>query len=49
HPDPEKPFVVEEDALDVGVGAVLSLEKGREGKLGPIAYFSQKLSSSEQN
>ncbi|KAK1797558.1 hypothetical protein P4O66_000851 [Electrophorus voltai] len=48
-PDPERPFIVEVDASDMRVGAVLSLVRGEEGKLGPIAYFSRKLSPSKQN
>ncbi|KAK1787648.1 hypothetical protein P4O66_016145 [Electrophorus voltai] len=42
-PDPRRPFVVEVDALDVGVGAVLSPQKEKEGKLYTIAYFPRKL------
>ncbi|KAK1793791.1 hypothetical protein P4O66_001520 [Electrophorus voltai] len=48
-PNPERPFIVEVDASDVGVGAVLSQARWKEGKLGPIAYFSRKLSPSEWN
>ncbi|KAK1785170.1 hypothetical protein P4O66_018584, partial [Electrophorus voltai] len=47
--DPEKPFVVEVDASDVGIGAVLSEHKGEAGQLKPIAYFSKKLSPAERN
>ncbi|KAK1788797.1 hypothetical protein P4O66_002606 [Electrophorus voltai] len=48
-PDPEKPFVVEVDASDVGVGAVLSQHRGMSGQLKPIVYFSKKLRPSEKN
>ncbi|KAK1789928.1 hypothetical protein P4O66_002260 [Electrophorus voltai] len=46
-PDPEKPFMVEVDALDVGAGAVLSQHRGKAGQLRPIAYYSKKLSPAE--
>ncbi|KAK1797330.1 hypothetical protein P4O66_008294, partial [Electrophorus voltai] len=48
-PDPERPFVLEVDASDIGVGTVLSQHTGERGGLRPIAYFSQKLSSAERN
>ncbi|KAK1795391.1 hypothetical protein P4O66_010559 [Electrophorus voltai] len=48
-PDPGKPFLVEVDAADTGVGAVLSQHTGERGGFKPIAYFSQKLSLTEQN
>ncbi|KAK1805736.1 hypothetical protein P4O66_002000 [Electrophorus voltai] len=47
--DPEKPFVVEVDASDTGVGAVLSQHMGERGGFKPVAYFSGKLSSAERN
>lgn len=46
-PDFGRDFVVETDASDVAVGAVLQQDHG-DG-LQPIAYFSRKLSSSERN
>ncbi|KAK1784660.1 hypothetical protein P4O66_003343 [Electrophorus voltai] len=49
NPDPERPLVVEVNASDIGVGAVLSLHTGERGALRPIAYFSRKLSPAEQN
>ncbi|KAI4891316.1 hypothetical protein NFI96_033515, partial [Prochilodus magdalenae] len=49
HPDPTKPFVVEVDASNVGVGAVLSQCSGEPPKLRPIMYCSHKLSSAEKN
>ncbi|KAK1802669.1 hypothetical protein P4O66_004303 [Electrophorus voltai] len=48
-PDPGRPFVVEVDASDVGVGVVLSQHTGDRGSLRPTTYFSRKLSSAEGN
>ncbi|KAL0160319.1 hypothetical protein M9458_044044, partial [Cirrhinus mrigala] len=47
HPNPDKPFVVEVDASDVGVGAVLS-QRGPDGKLHPCSFFSRKFNSTQQ-
>ncbi|KAI2647069.1 Transposon Tf2-9 polyprotein [Labeo rohita] len=47
HPNPGKPFVVEVDASDVGVGAVLS-QRGPDGKLHPCSFFSRKFNSTQQ-
>lgn len=49
HPDPEKQFVVEVDASDSGVGAVLSQRTSDDGRLHPCAFFSRKLSPAEKN
>ncbi|KAK1791643.1 hypothetical protein P4O66_013645, partial [Electrophorus voltai] len=48
-PDPERPFVVEVDASDIGVGTVLSQHTRERGGLWHIAYFSQKQSPAERN
>ena len=48
-PDPTRQFVVEVDASDVGVGAVLSQRSQADGKMHPCAFYSHKLSASEQN
>uniref|UniRef100_A0A3B3HCI3 Gypsy retrotransposon integrase-like protein 1 n=1 Tax=Oryzias latipes TaxID=8090 RepID=A0A3B3HCI3_ORYLA len=48
HADPTRQFVVEVDASDTGVGAVLS-QRTDDGKLHPCAFFSRKLSASERN
>ena len=47
-PDPSRQFVVEVDASDVGVGAVLS-QRARDGKFHPCAFFSRRLTPAEQN
>ncbi|KAL0152770.1 hypothetical protein M9458_052493 [Cirrhinus mrigala] len=49
HPDPNKPFVVEVDAADTGVGAVLSQWSGEPLAPHPCAYYSRKLTLAEQN
>ncbi|KAL0179864.1 hypothetical protein M9458_025306 [Cirrhinus mrigala] len=49
HPDPELPFVVEVDASDCGIGAILSQRHGQPGKLHPCAFYSRKLTSAERN
>ena len=49
HPDPSLPFVVEVDASDVGIGAVLSQRSPKDEKLHPCAFFSKKLDSAERN
>uniref|UniRef100_A0A3P9LGA0 Gypsy retrotransposon integrase-like protein 1 n=1 Tax=Oryzias latipes TaxID=8090 RepID=A0A3P9LGA0_ORYLA len=48
-PDVTKQFIVEVDASDSGVGAVLSQREESSGKLKPCAFFSRKLSQAEQN
>ncbi|KAL0155372.1 hypothetical protein M9458_049635, partial [Cirrhinus mrigala] len=47
HPNPTKPFVVEVDASDVGVGAVLS-QCGPDEKLHPCSFFSRKFNPTQQ-
>ena len=48
-PDSERQFVVEVDASDVGVGAVLSQRAAEDQKLHPCAFFSRRLSPTEKN
>ncbi|QRV98516.1 Retrotransposable element Tf2 protein [Ceratobasidium sp. AG-Ba] len=48
HPDPEKPYILETDALGVALGAVLS-QKGEDGRLHPIAYLSQSFTPPQRN
>ena len=49
HPDPSLVFIVEVDASEAGVGAVLSQRSGTPPKLRPCAFFSKKLIPAEQN
>ncbi|KAI7797064.1 hypothetical protein IRJ41_012065 [Triplophysa rosa] len=48
-PDPDRQFIVEVDASDVGVGAVLSQRAEHDGKVHPCAFFSHRLSPAERN
>ncbi|KAM3623773.1 uncharacterized protein V6R79_015393, partial [Siganus canaliculatus] len=48
-PDPNRQFVVEVDASDIGVGAVLSQRTQGDLKLHPCAFFSRRLSQAERN
>ncbi|KAK1788719.1 hypothetical protein P4O66_002537 [Electrophorus voltai] len=48
-PDAELPFIVDVDASEVGIGAVLFQCSGRDKRLHPCAYFSQHLSPAERN
>lgn len=48
-PDHTRQFDVEVNALDVGVGAVLSQRSSTDQKLHPCAFFSQFLSPAERN
>ena len=48
-PDPNRQLVVEVDASDVGVGAVLSQRSATDHKLHPCAFFSRRLSPAERN
>lgn len=49
HSDPEKPFIVEVDASDVGVGVVLSQRSDTVSKLHPCVFFPRRLSPAERN
>ena len=49
HPDPSRQFEVEDDASDVGVGAVLSQRSALDLRLHPCAFFSHCLNTTEMN
>lgn len=48
-PDPTRQFIVEVDASEIGVGAVLSQRSIEDQKLHPCAFFSRRLSPAERN
>ncbi|CAJ0944293.1 unnamed protein product [Ranitomeya imitator] len=48
-PNPSKPFIVEVDASEVGVGAVLSQGPVTLTNLRPCAFFSSNFSSAKRN
>ncbi len=48
HPDPQKAFIVECDASNYAIGAILS-QKDDKGKLHPVAYYSRSLNNAEIN
>ncbi len=48
-PDPSRQFVVEVDASEEGVGAVLSQRSSSDDKVHPCAFFSHHLSPAELN
>ena len=47
-PDTSAPFVVETDASDFAIGAVLS-QYGEDGELHPVAYYSRALVQAQRN
>lgn len=49
NPDPSRQFVVEVDASEVGVGAILSQRSSSDGRIHPCAFFSHRLTPSERN
>uniref|UniRef100_A0A9J8DDL7 Reverse transcriptase/retrotransposon-derived protein RNase H-like domain-containing protein n=1 Tax=Cyprinus carpio carpio TaxID=630221 RepID=A0A9J8DDL7_CYPCA len=48
-PDPSRQFLVEVDASEVGVGAVLSQRSPSDNKMHPCAFYSHRLSPAERN
>ncbi len=48
-PDSSRQFLVEVDASEVGVGAVLSQRSSSDDRIHPCAFFSHRLSPAEQN
>lgn len=48
-PDPDKPFIVEVDASEMGLGVLLSQRHGNPEKLHPCAFFSRILVPAERN
>lgn len=48
-PDPKRQFIVEVDASDVAVGAVLLQRSPLDGKVHPCAFFPHRLSPAEYN
>ena len=48
-PDDTRQFVVEVDASDTGVGAILSQRSDSDSKLRPCAYYSRRLTPAEGN
>ena len=48
-PDAGRQFVVEVDASDMGVGAVLSQRATEDGKMHPCAFYSRRLTPAECN
>ena len=49
HPDPTLPFILEVDASETGVGALLSQRPSSNSAMHPSGYFSKKLSPAECN
>lgn len=48
-PNPERQFIVDVDASDVAVGAILSQRSPQDERVHPCAYFSRRLSPAERN
>ena len=49
HPDPGRQFIVEMDASNTGVGAILSQRSAGDSKVQLCAFYSHRLSPAEQN
>ncbi len=48
-PDPSRQFIVEVDASEVGVGAILSQRSSSDERIHPCAFFSHRLTLTERN
>ena len=48
-PDPGRQFIVEVDALDVGIGAVLSQRSEEDQLIHPVAFLSRRFTPAEWN
>ncbi len=48
-PDPSRQFIVEVDASEVGVGAILSQRSSSDERIHPCAFFSHRLTLMERN
>uniref|UniRef100_A0A096M8A1 Gypsy retrotransposon integrase-like protein 1 n=1 Tax=Poecilia formosa TaxID=48698 RepID=A0A096M8A1_POEFO len=48
-PDPSRQFILEVDASDSGVGAVLSQVSNKDNRSHPCAFFSRRLTPPERN
>ena len=48
HFDAQKPVIIETDASDFAIGAVLS-QRDNEGRLHPVAFYSRKFQPAEIN
>ncbi|KAF7640569.1 hypothetical protein LDENG_00034530, partial [Lucifuga dentata] len=48
-PESDRQLVVDVDASDVGVGAILSQRSAADQKLHPCAFFSRRLTPAEKN
>jgi transposase InsO family protein len=49
HADPSQPYIVETDASDFALGAVLSQRQEHDGQVHPVAFYSRKFTSAEIN
>lgn len=49
HPHTDVPFIVDADASDLAIGAVLSQRDKHTGQLHPVAFLSKKLTGAELN
>ena len=49
HPDPDCQFIVEVDASNIGVGAILSQRSAGDSKVHPCAFYLHRLFPAKQN